>query len=327
MNTKTPAFQFYAADYLADEQASLMTLEEEGAYIRLLAYCWREGSIPADETLLSRLCKGASTTVLRVVTACFQPCADRPDRLTHKRLDDEREKQAEWREKSAAGGRKSAEKRWAKKPSMPSSLDSKSFDAESKGGYKGGTKGGVTLQSSSSSSRTSNDVTPASETAAQTKSPDPAKQVAQATTDPADEQHWSESPLTKPKPFRVICERLDFAGIAYEHYRKQALVAAQDGDIRRTIQQWTSWIRNFLNRQQAAGPLLTAAHELPTAPTPKSQLPPPGQEQPGQIIYIDGVPGDQNLDRMKAHGMLKHFPSAVVVSLAYPLTPYHAPAP
>jgi hypothetical protein len=47
---KAPAFQFYAADWLADEAASVMSLEEEGAYIRDLCYCWREGSIPAGST-------------------------------------------------------------------------------------------------------------------------------------------------------------------------------------------------------------------------------------------------------------------------------------
>ena len=48
-----------------------MSLEEEGCYIRLLAYCWREGSIPSDLDKLSRLCKGASTTAVRVVTGCL----------------------------------------------------------------------------------------------------------------------------------------------------------------------------------------------------------------------------------------------------------------
>jgi len=53
-----PAFQFYAADWLADADVTMMTLEEEGAYIRALAFCWREGSIPADEKRLSVLLKG-----------------------------------------------------------------------------------------------------------------------------------------------------------------------------------------------------------------------------------------------------------------------------
>jgi Protein of unknown function (DUF1376)/DnaB-like helicase C terminal domain len=62
----SPAFQFYPADYLADANVQMMTLEEEGAYIRLLSYCWREGTIPADNASLSRLCKGASDEEINV---------------------------------------------------------------------------------------------------------------------------------------------------------------------------------------------------------------------------------------------------------------------
>ncbi len=108
---KSPCFQFYAAEYLADENVALMTLEEEGAYIRALAYCWREGSIPADDDKLSRLLKGASTTVLRVVEGCFNQSPTEDDRLVHGRLEKEREKQRVWREKSAHGGKKSGESR------------------------------------------------------------------------------------------------------------------------------------------------------------------------------------------------------------------------
>ena len=112
---KSPAFQFYAADYLADERVQLMTLEEEGAYIRLLATCWREGSIPSDEIKLSRLCKGANTTVVRVVAECFYQSPTDPLRLLHKRLEAEREKQREWKSKSSEGGKKSAGLRAAKR--------------------------------------------------------------------------------------------------------------------------------------------------------------------------------------------------------------------
>lgn len=107
---KPPAFQFYAAEYLADEHVQLMTLEEEGAYIRLLSFCWREGSIPSDISALSRLCKGASTTVLAEVVKRFKPNSNE-GRLVHPRLEAERIKQSQWREKSAQGGRASAHKR------------------------------------------------------------------------------------------------------------------------------------------------------------------------------------------------------------------------
>lgn len=89
-----------------------MSLEEEGAYIRLLSSCWKHGSIPANPEQCARLIgKGASTTLATVVQAMFQPDPSDPMKLVHDRLDMERRKQAEWREKSAEGGRKSAEKR------------------------------------------------------------------------------------------------------------------------------------------------------------------------------------------------------------------------
>ena len=134
---KVPAFQFYAADYLADEHVQLMSLEEEGAYIRALAFCWREGSIPADPEALSRLLKGGSTTVVRVVQARFKQHPELPDRLVHPRLEAERQKQEKWRTKSAEGGRLSAKKREQKsksrvvEPKVNSSSSSSSSDRNS----------------------------------------------------------------------------------------------------------------------------------------------------------------------------------------------------
>jgi uncharacterized protein YdaU (DUF1376 family) len=93
-----------------------MTPAQEGAYIRLLAYCWDSGdcSLPDDDTelaILSRLGEGwfnGGSTVLR---RCFIQHPTKPGFLTNQKLIDEAEKQAAWRAKSAAGGRKSAAQR------------------------------------------------------------------------------------------------------------------------------------------------------------------------------------------------------------------------
>jgi len=107
---KSPAFQWYPGDYLASQRVQLMTLEEEGAYNRLLNFCWIHGSIPSEPELLAKLIgKGASTTLATKVATMFQPAAS--NRLIHDRLEAERRKQAVWREKSAQGGKKSAAKR------------------------------------------------------------------------------------------------------------------------------------------------------------------------------------------------------------------------
>jgi uncharacterized protein YdaU (DUF1376 family) len=105
---KAPAFQFYAADWLADEAVSVMSLEEEGAYIRALCYCWREGSIPADEDRLARLLKGAPPSVVKVVTDCFTNSPSDDSRLIHPMLEKERAKQRDFSDRQ----RDKANRRW-----------------------------------------------------------------------------------------------------------------------------------------------------------------------------------------------------------------------
>lgn len=133
-----PAFQFYPGDWLGSERVALMTLEEEGAYIRLLAFCWRAGSIPSDIGRLKTLIgKGASTTLATTLSAMFQPDPNDGSRLVHDRLEKERQKQKEWREKSREGGKKSAAKRKKNKarvvqpPHQPNGNSSSSFASSS----------------------------------------------------------------------------------------------------------------------------------------------------------------------------------------------------
>ena len=89
-----------------------MTLEEEGAYLRLLCYCWQHGSIPSNPEQIARLIgKGASTTLATTVATMFQPHPENGSLLVHERLQQEIVKQNEWARKSADGGKKSAEMR------------------------------------------------------------------------------------------------------------------------------------------------------------------------------------------------------------------------
>lgn len=109
---KSPAFQFYPEDWLTDRDVIFMTPAQEGAYLRLICYCWidNDNSIPDDDDQLSALCridKGA----LRVVKAKFIQHPTKDGFLTHSRLQKEAEKQRVWREKSAKGGKASSKKR------------------------------------------------------------------------------------------------------------------------------------------------------------------------------------------------------------------------
>ena len=115
--SKSPAFQFYVNDWLGSMNIMLMTPAQEGAYVRLLAIAWgsEDCGLPDDDTelaILSRLGEGWLKGGSTVVRKCF---FSEGGRLFNKRLLEEREKQKAWREKSAAGGRKSGKARRRKK--------------------------------------------------------------------------------------------------------------------------------------------------------------------------------------------------------------------
>jgi uncharacterized protein YdaU (DUF1376 family) len=109
---KSPTFQFWPKDFLTDGEQAALSLEQCGAYIRLLCTCWLEHTIPDDATRLARIVGGGITSrrmevIWPDIRSCFISDPQVPGRLRHSRLDRERLVQAEWREKSAEGGRKS----------------------------------------------------------------------------------------------------------------------------------------------------------------------------------------------------------------------------
>ena len=111
--SKSPAFQFYPADYLSDANTVVFTAEQDGHYLRLLCFCWLEGSIPSDPEEIQKLLKGSSRVVeqtLNPVLNCFQ-LDKKSGRLVHLRLLKEKKKQSDWRKKCAKGGKASGESR------------------------------------------------------------------------------------------------------------------------------------------------------------------------------------------------------------------------
>jgi uncharacterized phage protein (TIGR02220 family) len=112
-----PAFRFYPADWLADAKVQAMSLEAEGIYIRLLCYCWREGSIPADRQAIAKLCKGYNGPAIDEAISCFvsmKKNGKKSDRLINKRLEVERKKQIEFRQSMKKAGIDGANKRWGR---------------------------------------------------------------------------------------------------------------------------------------------------------------------------------------------------------------------
>jgi uncharacterized protein YdaU (DUF1376 family) len=104
-----PAFQFYPQDFLSDLNVQSMTDEEVGIYIKLLCHCWIEDGLPVD---------GGSRVVDKwlkqspAVARCF---VEKKGKYRNKRLDEERDKQIRWRDKSRIGGLHSAENKRLRK--------------------------------------------------------------------------------------------------------------------------------------------------------------------------------------------------------------------
>lgn len=112
---KSPAFQWYPKDVLASARVQEMSLAEEGAYRRLIDYCWLNGDVPADPQRCARLIgKGATEEIAKVVLEMFIPSPTNPDRMIHDRLEIERKKQEEHSKERSESGKRGAKTRWAK---------------------------------------------------------------------------------------------------------------------------------------------------------------------------------------------------------------------
>lgn len=100
-----PAFDFYPSDWLSG--TLMMSHEEKGLYVDLLAMQWEQGCLPSDDKL-KRL--RARPAVLASVLEKFPIGEDGMRR--NARLERERVKQRERRERKAEGARKTNAKRW-----------------------------------------------------------------------------------------------------------------------------------------------------------------------------------------------------------------------
>lgn len=109
---KSPAFQFYPREFLADGNVSGMALDELGAYIKLICVCWNDGSVPMQTARLANMVGVPEKTFLKLwpaVRACF---TEQDGRYVHLRLERERDKQSSHRQRRSDAGSKGAAGRW-----------------------------------------------------------------------------------------------------------------------------------------------------------------------------------------------------------------------
>jgi uncharacterized protein YdaU (DUF1376 family) len=102
-STKSPAFQFYPKDFLLDRNVRNMSMTERGVYITLLALCWLDNGLPTDLADLASEVGVPASKFDRMwhagkLSECFH---ERDGRYHHKRLDEERKKQADYRRRQS----------------------------------------------------------------------------------------------------------------------------------------------------------------------------------------------------------------------------------
>lgn len=138
MPTKYPAFLFYPKDWLSSPSVTVMSLQEQGAYIRLLAYCWDGGcELPNNTRMLCDLSgmekeraadsytellssDGKKEEVvdddykasMETILAEFQVHPDDDTKITNLKLLTLWREQDERREKKSKAGKEGADARW-----------------------------------------------------------------------------------------------------------------------------------------------------------------------------------------------------------------------
>ncbi len=97
---KPPAFQFYADDFIAG--TAILSTEEVGAYILLLCHQWNCGSLPDNDILIRRIARLTQAFDLANLRSKFKAV---DGVLKNDRMERERDKQMQYREKQAKNGK------------------------------------------------------------------------------------------------------------------------------------------------------------------------------------------------------------------------------
>jgi uncharacterized protein YdaU (DUF1376 family) len=134
---RAPAFQFYPADFIAGTVT--FTTEEIGAYMLLMCYCWDKGSIPADLKLVARIARMTPPRMRQMWPALVSKFQAIDGGYIQPRIERERQKQAEYRQKQAdkaakrwhSHGNATASVRHVPEPSRKDALQSSSSSSSS----------------------------------------------------------------------------------------------------------------------------------------------------------------------------------------------------
>lgn len=115
---QSPAFQFYANDWISDPNRMKLSLEEQGAYVLLYCHCWRGFKIPKDFEVMSRMCNCRTEKIEKIYNKISHLFEEKKDKdgiiyLYCIQAEEERKEQAKNRRKRSIAGKLGAKKRWS----------------------------------------------------------------------------------------------------------------------------------------------------------------------------------------------------------------------
>ena len=112
--TKSPAFPFYAKDWLADDKRTEMSAAQRGVYVDLLAYQWNNGSVPTDPADMARITGEPPAVMRRLFTGQLEAAfpVNGNGRRKNPKLEMWRADQEEYRARRSEAGRAGAKGRW-----------------------------------------------------------------------------------------------------------------------------------------------------------------------------------------------------------------------
>lgn len=114
-NPKRPWYPWYPGDFLADMADANFTLEEEGAYRRLLDHQWLHGSIPDEPELISKIIGSYRRDKSRRLWGKLKdkfPLSRGRGRWANAKLERVRDKQTASTTKLSEAGKAGAKVRW-----------------------------------------------------------------------------------------------------------------------------------------------------------------------------------------------------------------------
>ena len=115
---QSPAFQFYANDWISDPNRLKLSLEEQGAYVLLYCHCWRGFKIVFDYEVMARMCNCTLNKIKEIfpkIESLFEKDKDKDGKtyLICKQAEEERREQKINRKRRSIAGKMGATKRWS----------------------------------------------------------------------------------------------------------------------------------------------------------------------------------------------------------------------